>query len=887
MAKVVGLFDDAQSAQGALQMLNRMGGRSESISVVASKKGGHWTTNLESLKQYTKPSLTGATIANRYEVVIGGPITVALHALLRSTPINFTYLVAQLTNMGIPKIDAEVYAESVRLGSSLILATAKDTAEAERTLGILDRFHPVAMDKRRTLYLSVGWISVGIYTCQSCNEHSVENDDHCRQCGQVLGLSKEVLAEDSHLPNGLTVQIAAAGDESATGATHRLAIPPVATVTLQCPYCAHAVASTARFCSSCGKSLVFSFAPFSPGTSLSQGQYTITRALSRGGMGAIYLAKDHRAFDREVVIKALLDYFDPTNPVEVHAARVRFQQEAKTLATLRHAAIPQIYTFFEDGQHNYIVMEYVEGPNLEQRLTHQDAQTGQTVRGAPLPIRQVIQWGITLCRVLEYLATIEPEPVIHHDIKPANLLLDRVSQDVHLVDFGTARARLSKGHVGTVGIQKSSIYGTQGYAPPEQYGGRSKPKSDVYALAATLYHLATDDDPGKHPFDFPLLGDLGRFGRKLQVALDKNVDSRPTAAEFRRQLEEIAQPTKPIPIRTGELLHNAHDLVAWCEKNWAQAMHAITISQGFPEQIEANWRDTDLADKIRATIKSHPQNAGVAVDAMLALLDPQSYAKAPSVLTVSTGQLVFGSDLKQKHQKLTLMNRGRRFITGYIEVPSWLSATPKKLALAPGENLVIELAVQSMKQPSGNGTFKIRVQSGTTTLATVQLQWSNSPRPKIQGQSPKSLSATPKLQNSAKPKDVPPKLKGAPSKPHSTLPGQQSVASRQQGTASKSQNPASKPQSIPPEPSAHLGDLRFKWPRIIENIRRIDPFVAGLLQGAEPAGVSGQIVTLATPHEWKVEPLEKANAQKVIGGALHDVLGFRVQIEVIVRRSPS
>lgn len=313
-----------------------------------------------------------------------------------------------------------------------------------------------------------------------------------------------------------------------------------------CLRCGAANKPAAAFCRGCGVSLLKIYRPLEPGQRLRN--YLVQRLLSKGGMGAIYLAKDLDVFGRTVVIKELLDYFDPRDPQAAQAAHERFKDEARTLAGLRHTGIPQIYTFFSLDASNYIVMEYIEGQDLLSGLTRNAG--GSERQGTAYPVADVLRWGSGLCRVLEYLATRQPMPVVHHDIKPANVVLDANTGEVRLVDFGTAKARLLMQAGGTVGLQKSSIYGTAGYAPPEQYGGRSEPRSDVYALAATLYHLATDDDPSDHPFSFPELTRLpAALADALAPALRTDVTQRPSASELRAALDEARQAPTTTPFR--------------------------------------------------------------------------------------------------------------------------------------------------------------------------------------------------------------------------------------------------------------------------------------------------------------------------------------------------
>ncbi len=316
---------------------------------------------------------------------------------------------------------------------------------------------------------------------------------------------------------------------------------------MQCPRCGHDNRIGADFCAQCGASLAYlrGQVRLQAGQTLKGGAYEVAQALTQGGMGALYLVKDMEAFERLRVLKEMLDYVDPadypdrsTYEQAVQRAHERFEDEARILASLHHAGIPAIITYFTELGRNYIVMEYVEGDDLNEGLTHVDGQ-GQLVPGRPYAVKDVVRWGIQACQILEYLESRQPTPVIHHDIKPANLVLDQQSGDIRLVDFGTAQTRFMSGLDPKGALKKASVFGTMGYAPPEQYQGKSVPKSDVYALAATMYHLLTDDDPQNHPMSFPWPSSLGRpLARALAKAVEPDPQKRSTAAQFRRGLEQ-------------------------------------------------------------------------------------------------------------------------------------------------------------------------------------------------------------------------------------------------------------------------------------------------------------------------------------------------------------
>ena len=448
---------------------------------------------------------------------------------------------------------------------------------------------------------------------------------------------------------------------------------------LTCPSCKHQSRPEAKFCGQCGHQFIFVYRSLQPDQSLNQGQFTILRTLSRGGMGEIFLAQDHQAFGRQVVIKAMRDYFDPTKPLEVQAARERFEQEARTLAQLKHAGIPTIFTYFkEDDGSNFIVMEYIEGKNLEERLSR--VEKNQSIQGTPYGLNRVVSFGRLLCKILEYLASLDP-PVVHHDIKPANIILDKHANTIRLVDFGTARARLIAQPNGRIGGQRSSIYGTQGYAPPEQHRGKSEPRSDIYALAATLYHLATDDDPGNYAFKFPMLEELGPFGAALEPALDHDPKRRPDAATLRATLERLPE-IKSLPAPDGSRLYSEAALVRWCQANQLAAQNWLAFD--LCEQINTFWKKATLATTLRTLRKTHPTDLELALD--LALRELKPTLPQPtfelSVKDVDFGLLVPG---KANTCHIEVFNSGQALCVLALQASNWLMVTPPQLRLAPNE----------------------------------------------------------------------------------------------------------------------------------------------------------------------------------------------------------
>ena len=239
-------------------------------------------------------------------------------------------------------------------------------------------------------------------------------------------------------------------------------------------------------------------APVGHGGDLQTGQvlhnrYRVQDILGVGGMGAVYLARDLN-FAEVTRLCAVKEMSNFAANVEMRETLFRnFQREANILATLNHPAIPEIYDYFNDEERVYLVLEYINGKNLETILYSTDKY---------LPVEQVREWAIEICDVLSYLHGHDPEPIVFRDMKPANVMIDQFRK-VRLIDFGIAKT--------FAGDQRHTMIGTEGYSPPEQYRGEASPQGDIYALGATLHHLLSRRDPRLEPpftFESRLIGEI-------------------------------------------------------------------------------------------------------------------------------------------------------------------------------------------------------------------------------------------------------------------------------------------------------------------------------------------------------------------------------------------
>jgi predicted Ser/Thr protein kinase len=246
------------------------------------------------------------------------------------------------------------------------------------------------------------------------------------------------------------------------------------------------------------------------------GPYRLTREIGRGGMGIVYLARDTK-LDRDVAIKCLPDGLagDPDR-------LARFEREAKTLASLNHPNVATVHGFEEVEDRRYIVLEYIDGETLEDRLN-----------SGALPIDEALDVAVQVAQAVE---AAHDKGIIHRDLKPANIKLTSDDQ-VKVLDFGLAKA-LDDRASSVVDIGESPtmveggsptmpgvILGTAGYLSPEQ--ARGKPvdqRTDVFSYGCVLYEMLA----GRPPFPGETIAD------SISATLQKDVpvDELPPTVPF-------------------------------------------------------------------------------------------------------------------------------------------------------------------------------------------------------------------------------------------------------------------------------------------------------------------------------------------------------------------
>ncbi|MCM1171971.1 MAG: serine/threonine protein kinase [Clostridium sp.] len=215
------------------------------------------------------------------------------------------------------------------------------------------------------------------------------------------------------------------------------------------------------------------------------GKYEIWKEVGRGGMSIVYLARDNR-LNKQWAVKEIKNDGSKSTRTLLKG----LEREANILKNVDHPVLPRIVDIINQDGTIYVVMDFIEGTTISDRLKKEGAQPQETV----------IEWGLQLASALDYLHNMKP-PVIYRDMKPSNVMI-KPEGGVKLIDFGTAKEYIVENNADTTAL------GTRGYAAPEQFGDKqgrgiynTDARTDIYNLGATLYHIVTGMNPCEPPYE--------------------------------------------------------------------------------------------------------------------------------------------------------------------------------------------------------------------------------------------------------------------------------------------------------------------------------------------------------------------------------------------------
>lgn len=244
--------------------------------------------------------------------------------------------------------------------------------------------------------------------------------------------------------------------------------------------------------------------------SVIDGKYEILTEIGHGGMSVVYLAMDTH-LNKQWAVKEIKKKGNGKNDEVVVNSLLA---EANLMKRLDHPALPRIVDIIDNGVTIFVVMDYIEGESLDKILAEYGSQSEELVIG----------WAKQLCDALSYLHSQKP-PIIYRDMKPANVML-KPEGNIKIIDFGIAREYKE------LSLADTTVLGTKGYAPPEQYSGQTDARSDIYALGMTMHHLLTGIDPRTGEAYAPVRMWNPEVSEGMEMIIDKCVQP---AAERRYQ----------------------------------------------------------------------------------------------------------------------------------------------------------------------------------------------------------------------------------------------------------------------------------------------------------------------------------------------------------------
>ena len=466
------------------------------------------------------------------------------------------------------------------------------------------------------------------------------------------------------------------------------------------------------------------------GTQLLFGQYTINSFVNSGGFGIVYLAND--SLDRTVVIKecfpsaycrrigAMVGSRSRAQADEFRGAVRHFVQEAVTLSQLSHPNIVKVHQVFECNETAYMAMDYIEGYDLL-----------QTVEGSapPLTPKEIIAHLHTM---LDAIGHVHAHGLLHRDISPDNMILDLAKGQPVLIDFGASRKEVTRKSRAVSGLRIVK----DGYSPQEFYvsGSKQAPCSDLYALAASFYHLISGETPktsqerlsaiaGREGDPLrPLAGRFRGYPAEFLRAIDKAMaifprDRLQSVDEWRGMLGLPQSTPKAAP-----------EAVLAAEPVAASAVTAKAVSVDAALTVEATAGPEVEAATVASVAVSEPAPvaaapapvAPVVIAAPVAVAEPTPVA--PAMVATRGGSRQSQKDVLVMAAAATLLLVGLLSLPDFLPKPGGATAQLAGSAATPtvdqaGENLPV---VNSLRLPNGMAFDSVETATGTmTVVATV------------------------------------------------------------------------------------------------------------------------------------------------------------------------
>ncbi|MDQ7826347.1 MAG: serine/threonine-protein kinase [Candidatus Eremiobacteraeota bacterium] len=292
-------------------------------------------------------------------------------------------------------------------------------------------------------------------------------------------------------------------------------------------------------------------------------RYRITAVIGEGATGRVYQAEDLTIAGARWALKELST--DALSPEEGREAREFFQREFRILSGLNHTGLPKVVDCFPESSRHYLVMEYIEGENLEEKLS---------LREGSFSAEELMPWIFQIMDILEYLHSQSP-PLIYRDLKPSNIVITAGGK-AKLIDFGITRA-FDPGK-----MRDTQAIGTPGFSAPEQYGTRQTDgRSDIYSLGATTFRLLSGENPQKFNFQFPpLLQVRSGLDPRLSLAVGKALEKEPerrfqSIAEMRAFLRKEEEGGSKAP--QAPSAKKWQPLVLLTDEPWTLFLYLMTI----------------------------------------------------------------------------------------------------------------------------------------------------------------------------------------------------------------------------------------------------------------------------------------------------------------------